>query len=96
MLSFNQFTAKDNPHREANSAVITRFKITSFLLITLPLAAYYFAWNYVYHDELDNAWKTTACGIAAFVSVQVVVIPYVISAFMEPLDDNKKVKPKLS
>jgi hypothetical protein len=96
MLSFNQFTAKENPHRAANSAVISRFKLTSFLLVTVPLVVYYIAWNYVLQDETDHAWKTTASGIAAFISVQFVVVPYVISAFMEPLDDNVKGKPKSS
>jgi hypothetical protein len=96
MLSFNKFTAQENPYREANSAVISRFKITSFLLVTLPLLSYYIAWNYVFQDETDHAWKTTASGIAAFVSVQFVVVPYVISAFMEPLDDNVKGKAKSS
>ena len=86
MLSFNQFTSKENPHREANSAVISRFKLASFLLVTLPLAVYFVAWNYVFHKEPDHAWRTTACGIAAFVSVQFVVVPYVIMAFKEPLD----------
>ena len=88
MLSFNKFTSKDNPHREANSTVISRFKITSFLLFTLPLAAYYIAWNFVFQDEPDHAWRTTACGITAFVAVQFVVVPYVVMAFKEPLDDG--------
>ena len=94
MISFNGFTSKDNPHREANSAVISRFKLASFMLVTLPFAVYYIAWNYVFRDEQDHAWKTTVCGISAFVSVQCVVVPYVVSAFMEPLDDDAKAKEK--
>ena len=96
MLSFNKFTAKENPYREANSAVISHFKLTSFLLILLPLATYYIAWHYLFQDEPDHAWKTTACGIAAFVAVQFVVVPYVISAFMEPLDGSVSSKTKSS
>ena len=94
MISFGGFVAKDNPHREANSAVISRFKIASFLMVALPLAVYYIAWNYVFPEETDHAWRTTACGIAAFVSVQFVVVPYVVMAFLEPLDDNGKAKGK--
>jgi hypothetical protein len=94
MLSFSKFTRPDNPHRAANSAVISHFKITSFLLVTIPFVVYYIAWNYIFHDEPDHAWKTTACGIASFVSVQFVVVPYVISAFLEPLDDEGKKKQK--
>ncbi len=90
MISFSGFTSKDNPHREANSSVISRFKIASFLLVALPLAVYYICWNYVFLEDQDHAWRTTACGIASFVSVQFVVVPYAISAFMEPLDDKVK------
>ena len=94
MLSFNQFTSSDNPHRAANSVVISRFKIASFLLLTLPFAVYYVSWNHVFHLEQDHAWRTTACGIAAFVATQLVIIPYVVMAFLEPLDADPPAKGK--
>ena len=56
-------------------------------MFTLPIATFYFCYNFVfYHKDEPSNWS----GAAAVFVTNAIIVGYVVVAFSEPEDDTEK------
>eukprot|EP00252_Welwitschia_mirabilis_P021963 TRINITY_DN5794_c0_g2_i1.p1 TRINITY_DN5794_c0_g2~~TRINITY_DN5794_c0_g2_i1.p1 ORF type:complete len:109 (-),score=23.22 TRINITY_DN5794_c0_g2_i1:94-420(-) len=68
------------------SKVINKFAIASLLMWASPLAILYGFNNHLFpgSEKLSPKWHTLLSGLTAVVSVNVIIIVYIVAAFKEP------------